>query len=187
MSTVYPFARPLYVMAKPAGPKCNLRCQYCYYLEKQHLAPSPVPSPEEEGGGAAGSLPSGRFGGGRGFGMSPKLLEQYIRDYIQLQQTPDVLFTWHGGEPMLKQSQQTDGHIFRLGGKQLLQQLWRCRLCHGRSHDGRRRHGLRLFGGTAGGGQHKHDSRARHGERGPERESGQDHLFRRRDGGNHGL
>ena len=39
MSTAYPFARPLYVMAKPAGPLCNLRCQYCYYLEKQKLYP----------------------------------------------------------------------------------------------------------------------------------------------------
>ena len=79
MSTAYPFARPLYVMAKPAGPQCNLRCQYCYYLEKQHL------QGEHQRGG-----------------MSDKLLEHYIRDYIQLQQTPDVLFTWHGGEPMIK-------------------------------------------------------------------------------------
>ena len=37
MSTAYPFARPLYVMAKASGPLCNLRCQYCYYLEKQYL------------------------------------------------------------------------------------------------------------------------------------------------------
>ena len=50
-------------MAKPAGPLCNLRCQYCYYLEKQHL------SERQQGG------------------MSDKLLEHYIRDYIQLQQT----------------------------------------------------------------------------------------------------
>ena len=34
--------------------------------------------------------------------MSDSLLETYVRDYIQLQQTPDILFTWHGGEPMLK-------------------------------------------------------------------------------------
>lgn len=65
-------------MAKAAGPACNLRCQYCYYLEKQHLA--------EKGQK----------------GMSDSLLETYVRDYIQLQQTPDVLFSWHGGEPMLK-------------------------------------------------------------------------------------
>ena len=32
-----PFARPLYVMAKPAGAACNLACEYCYYLEKAAL------------------------------------------------------------------------------------------------------------------------------------------------------
>ena len=78
MSTAYPFARPLYVMAKPAGASCNLRCEYCYYLEKQHMAAD---------GGAV---------------MSDQLLERFVRDYIQLHQTPDVLFTWHGGEPMLR-------------------------------------------------------------------------------------
>jgi len=94
MSTAYPFARPLYVMAKPAGPKCNLRCEYCYYLEKQHLD-SPQPSPK---GTESSSPPKG----GRGVWELERVWEQYIRDYIQLQQTPDVLFTWHGGEPMLR-------------------------------------------------------------------------------------
>jgi uncharacterized protein len=32
-----PFAKPLYIMAKPAGPTCNLACKYCYYLEKDNL------------------------------------------------------------------------------------------------------------------------------------------------------
>ena len=32
-----PFAKPLYVMLKPAGAHCNLACKYCYYLEKNHL------------------------------------------------------------------------------------------------------------------------------------------------------
>lgn len=95
----YPYARPLYVMAKAAGPLCNLRCQYCYYLEKQHLAPSRNPSPEEEGSVTDKSLPPRE--GMRG-AMSDSLLESYVRDYIQLQQTPEVLFTWHGGEPMLR-------------------------------------------------------------------------------------
>ena len=81
MSTAYPFARPLYVMAKPAGARCNLRCEYCYYLEKQSLDP-----PQ--------SSLKGR--------ESERVWERYIRDYIELQQTPDVLFTWHGGEPMLR-------------------------------------------------------------------------------------
>ena len=87
---IYPYARPLYVMAKAAGPLCNLRCQYCYYLEKQHLAPSLNPSPEEEGSVTDKSLPPRE--GMRG-AMSDSLLESYVRDYIQLQQTPEVLFT----------------------------------------------------------------------------------------------
>ena len=37
MDTISPFSRPLYVMAKPAGPSCNLACEYCYYLEKNNL------------------------------------------------------------------------------------------------------------------------------------------------------
>ena len=78
MSTIYPFARPLYVMSKAAGPACNLRCEYCYYLEKQHLLGERQPV------------------------MTDELLEVFVRDYIQLQQTPDILFTWHGGEPMLR-------------------------------------------------------------------------------------
>ena len=78
MSTIYPFARPLYVMSKAAGPACNLRCEYCYYLEKQHLLGDRQPV------------------------MTDELLEVFVRDYIQLQQTPDILFTWHGGEPMLR-------------------------------------------------------------------------------------
>ena len=28
------FGRPLFLMAKPVGSLCNLRCSYCYYLEK---------------------------------------------------------------------------------------------------------------------------------------------------------
>ena len=95
MSTFYPFARPLYVMAKAAGPLCNLRCQYCYYLEKQHLQHISS-SPEGE------RTKTSPRGGWEGVGMSDSLLEAYVRDYIQLQQTPEILFTWHGGEPMLR-------------------------------------------------------------------------------------
>ena len=28
------------IMAKPAGPRCNLRCSYCYYLAKEQLFPA---------------------------------------------------------------------------------------------------------------------------------------------------
>lgn len=34
------YVRPFYVMAKPAGARCNLRCTYCYYLEKSNLYPA---------------------------------------------------------------------------------------------------------------------------------------------------
>ena len=37
MNTGFPFSRPMYVMLKPAGSLCNLRCKYCYYLEKEKL------------------------------------------------------------------------------------------------------------------------------------------------------
>ena len=75
---LHPFARPLYVMLKPAGASCNLRCQYCYYLEKASLYPqSPMV-------------------------MSDELLQTFIRQYIEAQTMPQVLFTWHGGEPLLR-------------------------------------------------------------------------------------
>ena len=34
---ISPFASPLYLLAKPAGARCNLACKYCYYLEKGKL------------------------------------------------------------------------------------------------------------------------------------------------------
>ena len=38
MATTYnAFSHPLYVMLKPAGSLCNLRCKYCYYIEKGKL------------------------------------------------------------------------------------------------------------------------------------------------------
>jgi uncharacterized protein len=32
-------ALPFWVMAKPTGPRCNLDCSYCYYLDKVELYP----------------------------------------------------------------------------------------------------------------------------------------------------
>lgn len=79
MTTFSPFSRPLYVMAKPAGPLCNLACEYCYYLEKSRLYPDD----------------SNRI-------LSDELLELFIRQYLEAQTTPEVLFTWHGGEPLMR-------------------------------------------------------------------------------------
>lgn len=74
-----PFANPLYVMLKPAGAHCNLACKYCYYLEKNKLYPT-----------AQRHL------------MSDEMLEQFTREYIEAQTMSQVLFTWHGGEPLLR-------------------------------------------------------------------------------------
>lgn len=74
-----PFAKPLYVMLKPAGAHCNLACKYCYYLEKNKLYPT-----------AQRHL------------MSDEMLEQFTREYIEAQTMSQVLFTWHGGEPLLR-------------------------------------------------------------------------------------
>lgn len=79
MSTISPFSHPVYVLAKPAGSRCNLGCTYCYYLEKRQLYPA---------------VPDGT--------MSDAVLERFIKEYIQLQTTPEVLFTWHGGEPLMR-------------------------------------------------------------------------------------
>ena len=73
------FAKPLYVMLKPAGAHCNLACKYCYYLEKNKLYPT-----------AQRHL------------MSNEMLEQFTREYIEAQTMNQVLFTWHGGEPLLR-------------------------------------------------------------------------------------
>lgn len=34
--------------------------------------------------------------------MDDAILEKFIKDYIDAQSMPEVLFTWHGGEPMLR-------------------------------------------------------------------------------------
>ena len=62
MPTINPFARPVYLMAKPAGSLCNLRCKYCYYLEKSKL-----------------------YDNNEKHIMSDQLLEKFIKDYIEAQ------------------------------------------------------------------------------------------------------
>jgi uncharacterized protein len=78
-TTFRPFASPLYVMLKPVGPVCNLRCRYCYYLEKKALYPQVSD-----------------------FMMRDDLLERFIVQYLQAQTQPYVNFTWHGGEPLMR-------------------------------------------------------------------------------------
>lgn len=67
------------MMLKPAGSLCNLRCKYCYYLEKSELY---VDIPKHI--------------------ITDQLLEKFIKDYIEAQTMPQVLFTWHGGETLMR-------------------------------------------------------------------------------------
>ncbi len=69
---------PFVVMAKPVGSRCNLRCRYCYYLDKGKFSSHQKQSR-----------------------MSFDLLEKLIRQTIQASSGPIVSFTWHGGEPTL--------------------------------------------------------------------------------------
>ena len=69
--------KPFVVMAKPVGSRCNMRCTYCYYLEKSRFS---------------AHAKQGR--------MSFSLLEKIIRQTIEACDGI-VSFVWHGGEPTL--------------------------------------------------------------------------------------
>lgn len=60
------------VLIKPAGPDCNLRCNYCFYRQK-----------------------AGMFGG-KQHRMTDQTLETLIRDCMRMGVTT---FSWQGGEP----------------------------------------------------------------------------------------
>ena len=64
-------------MVKPVGSLCNMRCKYCYYLDKAALYDNHQPK------------------------MDDALLENYIRANIEGNNSPVIAFAWHGGEPLL--------------------------------------------------------------------------------------
>lgn len=66
----------MYLMAKPVGAQCNMRCRYCYYLEKGDPAQRQM--------------------------MDDRTLEEFVRQYIEASTLPEVVFTWHGGEAMMR-------------------------------------------------------------------------------------
>ncbi|UCE53191.1 MAG: anaerobic sulfatase maturase [Desulfobacterales bacterium] len=66
------------VMAKPSGAACNLNCTYCFYTEKDNL-----------------------YDGFGPFRMPREVLESFIHQYIECQDTPEAQFAWQGGEPAL--------------------------------------------------------------------------------------
>jgi uncharacterized protein len=69
----------VHIMAKPNGPLCNLRCEYCFYTEKEALFPK-----------------------GENYKMPDEVLDAFIQKYIALNSTaPEIPFVWQGGEPTL--------------------------------------------------------------------------------------
>lgn len=66
-------------MAKPAGPRCNLQCLYCFYTEKDALFGTPS-GPRR---------------------MTDTVLESFVRQYIGACPATPVPFAWQGGEPTL--------------------------------------------------------------------------------------
>ncbi len=64
-------------MAKPVGALCNLECNYCYYRGKMCMYED---SP---------------------YMMKEEVLEEYVKQYINSQASPVVVFNWQGGEPTL--------------------------------------------------------------------------------------
>ena len=70
-----------HMMAKPVSYRCNLKCEYCFYLEKEETIQSP--------------------NAGDGDLMSDGVLKRYVRDYIRSQDGVTVDFAWQGGEPTL--------------------------------------------------------------------------------------
>ncbi|MCX6261861.1 MAG: SPASM domain-containing protein, partial [Bacteroidia bacterium] len=70
--------REFQIFVKPVGALCNLRCKYCYYLDKKALYPAES-----------------------GFVMNDDILEKYIIQHIEATTEETVFFSWHGGEPLL--------------------------------------------------------------------------------------
>ncbi|EAR53840.1 putative enzyme [Photobacterium sp. SKA34] len=67
----------MHITAKPTSFSCNLKCDYCFYLEKETFF-----EPQQSNH------------------MDIQKLELFIRHYIQSSPN-DVYFTWQGGEPTL--------------------------------------------------------------------------------------
>ena len=64
-------------MVKPTGARCNLDCEYCFFLKKDRLYP------------------------GSDFRMSDDVHETYLKQLFDAHQSPHVTIAWQGGEPTL--------------------------------------------------------------------------------------
>lgn len=68
--------KPFSLLIKPASADCNLRCQYCFYIDHLKLVEN---QPR----------------------MSEDILESMIAGYMQTNQNNNYAFGWQGGEPTL--------------------------------------------------------------------------------------
>lgn len=71
---------PFHLMAKPTGFRCNIACDYCFYVGK--------------GEGTLKSRQPQRH-------MDDATLAAYVRDYIAASPASEIEFAWQGGEPTL--------------------------------------------------------------------------------------
>ncbi len=69
--------RPFSLLVKPTSADCNLRCSYCFYLDRSELYPEV-----------------------RQHRMSDATLERMLRSFLATEQ-PQYAFGWQGGEPTL--------------------------------------------------------------------------------------
>ena len=69
--------RAFHVMAKPTGSRCNLNCDYCFFLKKKYLYPE------------------------SNLRMSDEVMASYVRQTIEAHNAPTVTIAWQGGEPTL--------------------------------------------------------------------------------------
>lgn len=68
----------MHAMMKAVGPVCNLDCDYCYYTSKKELLATQSH-----------------------WKTTPEILERFIRQYVEQQNAPEIVFSWQGGEASL--------------------------------------------------------------------------------------
>lgn len=82
-----------HMMAKPTSYRCNLKCEYCFYLEKEAFLATPKTQECE--------APQATLSESMPEVMPIPVLKRYVRDYIQSQDSDQIDFSWQGGEPTL--------------------------------------------------------------------------------------
>jgi len=65
-------SQEIQALAKPMGSACNLKCDYCFYLEKENL-----------------------YHAKEDLGMPDEVMKAYIKNYIRSQPTPEAKEVLH--------------------------------------------------------------------------------------------